>query len=66
MERAERERREAEERGALDALSEEQREEVNEAVSLTASAPTEQTLRRHPPDPKLTLCALVLTLRPRP
>lgn len=32
-ERAERERREAEERGMLDALSDEQREEVNEAVS---------------------------------
>jgi centrin-3 len=31
-ERAERERREAEERGVLEALSEEQREEVNEAV----------------------------------
>jgi uncharacterized protein involved in type VI secretion and phage assembly len=35
-ERIERERREAEERaGALDALSEEQREEINEAVSPT-------------------------------
>lgn len=33
QERAERERREAEERGVLEALSEEQREEVNEAVS---------------------------------
>ncbi|EMC98336.1 hypothetical protein BAUCODRAFT_56393, partial [Baudoinia panamericana UAMH 10762] len=33
-ERAERERREAEERGALESLSEEQREEVNEAFSL--------------------------------
>ena len=32
QERAERERREAEERGVLEALSEEQREEVNEAV----------------------------------
>lgn len=34
QERAERERREAEERGVLDSLSEEQREEVNEAVSM--------------------------------
>ena len=33
QERAERERREAEERGVLEALSEEQREEVDEAVS---------------------------------
>ena len=33
QERAERERREAEERGVLERLSEEQREEVNEAVS---------------------------------
>lgn len=33
QERAERERREAEERGVLESLSEEQREEVNEAVS---------------------------------
>ena len=33
-ERAERERREAEERGVLEALSEEQREEVNEAVCI--------------------------------
>ena len=32
QERAERERREADERGVLEALSEEQREEVNEAV----------------------------------
>lgn len=32
-ERAERERREAEDRGVLDALTEEQREEINEAVS---------------------------------
>lgn len=32
QERADRERREAEERGVLEALSEEQREEVNEAV----------------------------------
>ena len=36
-ERAERERREAEERGVLEALSEEQREEVNEAVSRRTS-----------------------------
>lgn len=34
QERAERERRELEERGVLEALSEEQREEVNEAVRL--------------------------------
>ena len=34
-ERAERERREAEERGVLEALSEEQREEVDEAVRYT-------------------------------
>lgn len=34
IERAERERREAEERGVLDALTEEQREEINEAVSV--------------------------------
>jgi len=33
VERAERERREEEERGVLDALTEEQREEINEAVS---------------------------------
>lgn len=33
-ERAERERREVEERGVLEALSEEQREEINEAVSF--------------------------------
>lgn len=32
LERAERERREAEDRGVLEALSEEQREEINEAV----------------------------------
>jgi hypothetical protein len=39
-ERMERERREAEERaGALDALSEEQREEINEAVSFTSYPP---------------------------
>jgi centrin-3 len=35
QERQERERREAEERGVLDALSEEQREEVNEAVRIS-------------------------------
>lgn len=37
-ERGERERREAEERGVLEALSEEQREEVNEAVGLPCLA----------------------------
>lgn len=39
QERAERERREAEERGVLDALSEEQREEINEAVSFARADP---------------------------
>lgn len=39
QERAERERREAEERGVLEALSEEQREEVNEAVCLSYPMP---------------------------
>lgn len=37
LERAEHQRREAEERDALDRLSEEQREEINEAVSLIAT-----------------------------
>lgn len=36
-ERAERERREAEERAALDSLTEEQREEINEAVRSTSN-----------------------------
>lgn len=39
QERAERERKEAEERNVLEALSEEQREEVNEAVSPLHSPP---------------------------
>jgi len=38
-ERAERERREEEERGVLDALTEEQREEINEAVRSFLSSP---------------------------
>jgi len=39
-ERLERERRDAEERNALESLSEEHREEINEAVSIVFSKPT--------------------------
>lgn len=56
-ERIERERREAEERaGALDALSEEQREEINEAVSLLPTPHSEENK---------ALIITVLPLRPR-
>lgn len=63
-ERAERERREAEDRGVLDALTEEQREEINEAVRLSHPSPSASEEKRLEDHVMLTL-RTVHPLRPR-